>query len=113
MAVVTPPLFETVSGYYTGAHLSLPYKDLIRQGVVGTADLKVSQRGAGANMSVDVAAGVCWIQGTSDLIKQGNYRCTNDAVSNLVISAADGAHPRLDVIYATVNDSSFSGVSQN
>ena len=31
-------------------------------GINAATDLAVAQRGAGANMSVDVAAGTCWIQ---------------------------------------------------
>jgi len=64
-------------------------------GVVGGLD--VSERGAGANMSVDVATGSAVVGGTT---------YTESSVVNLVISAADVAHARKDlVIYdvATTN----------
>jgi hypothetical protein len=59
--------------------------------------LDVSERGAGVNMSVDVAAGSALIGGTT---------YTESSVVNLVISAADATHARKDlVIYdvATTN----------
>jgi len=57
--------------------------------------LAVSQRGAGANMSVDVAIGNSII-GRSD----GTYGhpSFNDAVYNQVIAAADVSNPRRDIV---------------
>ena len=51
--------------------------------------LAVSQRGAGANMSVDVAAGEARGDGT---------RRSFGSVTNLAISAADGTNPRKDLV---------------
>lgn len=49
----------------------------------------VSERGAGANMSVDVAAGIAFI----------DYVTYTEAVTvNVVISAADATNPRKDII---------------
>lgn len=110
MAVVTPPLFQTLDSVYSGADLGLPYRDLISEGVAGASDLAVAQRGAGANMSVDVAAGVAWIRG-DDSALQPVYRCYNDGTVNLAIAAADATNPRIDLVIAEVRDAGFSGVS--
>lgn len=110
MAVVTPPLFQTLDSVYSGADLGLPYRDLISEGVAGASDLAVTERGAGANMSVDVAAGVAWVRG-DDSALQPVYRCYNDGVVNLAIAAADGTNPRIDLVIAEVRDAGFSGVS--
>lgn len=110
MAAVTPPLFQTIDSVYTGASLGLPYRDWVREGVLGAGDMAVTQRGAGANMSVDVAAGVAWIQGDDSGI-QPAYRCYNDATVNLAVAAAHATNPRIDRVIAEVRDAVFSGVS--
>jgi len=51
--------------------------------------LAVSEKAAGANMSVDVALGVCFVDGTE---------YTESSVTNVVITAADGTNPRKDLI---------------
>lgn len=110
MAAVNPPLFQTVDGEYNGAHLGLPYRDWVREGVLGSGDMVVSQRGAGPNMSVDVAAGVAWVLGDSASL-QPTYRCMNDATVNLAVDAAHGSLDRVDLVAAEVRDAAFSGVS--
>lgn len=113
MTVITPPLFQTVDSVYQGRHLGIPYRDILSEGVVGSTALAVSQRGAGANMSVDVAAGVCWIAGDDNTATQPLYRCYNDGTVNLTLTTADATNPRIDRVIAEVRDSSFSGVSQD
>jgi hypothetical protein len=49
----------------------------------------VTQRGAGANMSVDVAAGTVSILGVTAIVVAGG---------NVVITAADATNPRIDLI---------------
>lgn len=110
MAVVTPPLFQTIDGAYDGASLGLPYRDLVAEGVVSSGDLAVTQRGAGANMSVDVAAGVAWVRG-DDSVSQPAYRVYNDATVNLAVDAAHASLARVDRVVAEVRDAAFSGVS--
>lgn len=69
-------------------------------GVLGAADLAVSQRAAGANMTVDVAAGRAIIAGPA-----GSYLVWSDAVENLAIAAAPSpGNSRIDVVYAEVRD---------
>lgn len=53
-----------------------------QQGVVGANDLAVSQRGAGANLSVDVSSGQAFVLG-DDITAQGLYFCWNDATVNV------------------------------
>lgn len=82
-------------------------------GVIAAGDLAVTQRGAGANMSVDVAAGGCVIEGT-EAAGQGRYLATSDAVVNVPLAAAPGAgSSRIDLVVATVRDSAFSGTDDD
>lgn len=75
-------------------------------GVGAAGDLKVTQRGAGANMSVDVAAGRGVIPGPS-----GSYVVTSDDVENLAIAAAPGAgNGRIDLVVARARDEQAMGV---
>lgn len=75
-------------------------------GVVGDGDLKVTQRGAGANMSVDVAAGRAIIPNST--ATRGNYLCRSDAVTNVAIAAAPTApNSRIDLIVARVYDTEY------
>jgi hypothetical protein len=80
------------------------------QGVLAPTDYAVSQRAAGANMSVDVAAGEALIEGdtTSD---QGRYYCRETATTNVSITAADGSNPRIDRVVLEIldNDEDSSG----
>lgn len=61
-------------------------------------------------MSVNVAAGQVWIPGQSSA-NQGMYYALNDATVNLAIAAADPSHPRIDVVYASVQDAAYAGAT--
>lgn len=74
-----------------------------------TGALQVTQRGAGANMSVDVAAGSCVIAGTS-APNQGKYLCRSTATENVIVPSPSGPGTRIDIIVATVKDSEVSGL---
>jgi hypothetical protein len=79
--------------------------------VVGVNDLKVSQRAAGANMSVDVAGGLCVIEGTESAT-QGAYVCRSDATpTNVAIAASNASLARIDLIVAKVQDAFYSGAT--
>src|SRR5436190_19962419 len=69
-------------------------------------DLKVTQRGAGANMSVDVADGGCLVTGT-EATYQGLYECDNQGVQNVVITAANVTNARFDLIVARIKDTEY------
>lgn len=81
-------------------------------GVMLAADMAVTQRAAGANMSVDVAGGRAIVAG-SEATYQGSYWVENRGVRNVTISAADGTNPRLDLIVARVRDDAYSGASND
>jgi hypothetical protein len=107
------PLFMDVDSTYSGDELGLPYRDIVREGVVGVVDgsLKVSQRAAGANLSVDIAPGACWVKGDTTPAFQPTYRCYNDAVVNKGITP-DPTNPRVVVILAQVTDEGFTGTGR-
>lgn len=65
--------------------------------------LRVTQRGAGANMSVDIASGTCIIDG-DDQAFQGSYLGQSSATVNVTIGAAPGSNSRIDLIVARVYD---------
>jgi hypothetical protein len=78
----------------------------VQAGVVGASDFMVVQRGAGANMSVDVGAGGGWVAVTTGT-RNGLPHCFNDAVANVTITAAHATLPRIDQIYLRYNDSNI------
>lgn len=105
------PLFMDISGVYSGDELGLPHRDLVSEGVVAAGDLAVTQRAAGANLSVDIAAGAAWILGDTNAMFQPNYRVTNDAVVNLGITPS-GTNPRKVLIVAQIIDEGFAGTGR-
>ena len=74
--------------------------------------LNVSQRGAGANMSVDVAIGDALVQRSDNTY---GHPAWNDAVYNQVIATADGSNPRRDIIvmYIDYGQTPSTGVANN
>jgi hypothetical protein len=82
-------------------------KTILGEGVQGRTDLRVSQRGAGADMSVDIAAGAGFVRADTGT-RNGLVHITNDAVVNAVISANGSGNPRIDRIYALVTDTNDS-----
>lgn len=80
------------------------------EGVNSRTDLKVSQRGAGANMSVDVAIGGGVITG-DDQANQGNYTVFNDAVFNLTGFTAPVSNSRYDIVGLQLNDPNAGGAA--
>lgn len=86
----------------------------IQKGIVGEVlkGLAVSQRGAGANMSVDVAIGDAVIPRSDGTY---GHPAWADAIYNQVISAADVSNPRRDIIvmYIDYSQAPSTGVSNN
>jgi hypothetical protein len=84
----------------------------LQEGAVNGADLMVTQRGAGANMSVDIAAGFAWVQidtGTNN----GLAHVTSDAVANVAVTASNGTNPRIDQLILRYNDTAIPTGSGN
>lgn len=75
----------------------------------GPTELQVTQNGT-PNMSVNVAAGRAWIDGTESAT-QGTYTFYNDGTVNLAIAAASPTNPRKDLIIARIRDAQYSGAS--
>lgn len=80
------------------------------EGVIKPAGgaLLVGPRAAGANMSVDIAAGRAVIKG-DDEANQGSYRVTSTAVENRALGAAPGSDSRIDLVVAQVRDANVTG----
>ena len=71
--------------------------------------LHVRQRGAGANMSVDILAGECAIFG-DDVSDQGAYQCTSTATENRTIPSPPGSGSRTHRVVARVRDKMHNGI---
>lgn len=74
----------------------------------GGGDLEVTERDAGANMTVDVASGRCVVAGTEQS-DQRSYLCVFDDSGNIPVTAADGSDTRIDRVVVRVRDSAVSG----
>lgn len=79
------------------------------EGVMSAAALKVSQRAAGANFTVDVATGSIVITG-DDQANQGNYLAKCTTLENIPISAAPGSNSRYDIVVVRHHDTNAGGV---
>lgn len=90
-------------------HLRGVSKGLLGQVLNG---LNVSQRAAGANMSVDVAIGDALINRSDGTY---GHPVWNDAVYNQTIATSDGSNPRRDIIvmYIDYGQTPSTGVSNN
>lgn len=82
--------------------------NLFTEGVL--SGFLVSQRAAGANMTVDVSIGYAVVYG-DDQANQGAYLFQDDAVDSVTISAAPGSNKRIDLVYARINDPNAGGPS--
>lgn len=96
--------------YYSGSELRQFAQALLSgEGVIGPSSLLVAQRGAGANFSVDIAAGQAAVLG-GDVANQGTYVCTNTAGAyNLVTPGAPGSGTRYHRVVAQVRDKTCNG----
>lgn len=109
MAIVASPEFLQTQSY-AAQRLRYQQEDFTPngEGVMGQADFRVSQRGAGANMSVDIAAGAAIVRGDS-IARQGLYHVVNDATINAAVSANASGNPRIDIVTVQCSDSTDSG----
>lgn len=112
MTLQTPLFMQAATGdtavSYSGQNYRLSLIAALCQftGVIdpiGSGGLLVSQRGAGANMSVDIAAGYAIVPG-GDISLQGSYLCISDAVLNVVVPAAPPSGTRVHRVVAQVRD---------
>jgi hypothetical protein len=82
------------------------------EGVIATTDAAVSQRAAGANMSVDVAACTGLVVKGETVSNQGKYFASWTAAKNCTLTAADGSNPRIDRIIAEIKDDDHDSSGQ-
>lgn len=99
------PLFSQ-GGVYSARVTRGLLANLLTEGVL--SGFAVSQRGAGANFSVDVTLGQAVVEG-DDETNQGNYLCVSTATENVVVSAAPGSNSRYDIVVLQVNDPTAGG----
>lgn len=109
MTILTPEYLQTKT-YSAKRDRRLQQAEVMQEGIVDFGHFKVAQRGAGANMSVDVGAGEAWVKGDTS-VEQGMYHVVNDATVNVAISAASAVNPRIDTLVLAVNDSTEIGGS--
>lgn len=103
MAEVSPPFFTQGGSYDARSDRLSSTAWLTDEGTIWPADLAVSQRGAGANMSVDVSSGFCYV--SSDVTSQAWYLCLNDAAVNKTIAVVGSAgQSRKDLVVARCYD---------
>lgn len=74
------------------------------EGVLGNGHLKVAQRAAGANMSVDVAAGSAAVSNDYTPGTGGSYHTTESATVNVAVPAAPPSGTRTHLIVEQIND---------
>jgi hypothetical protein len=108
MALWLPEFLQTQKYSAQRMRAMMATSGLLQEGIVDAGDYKVSQRGAGANMSVDIAAGEAWVKG-DDAARQGWYHVVNDGTVNLAIPAAHATLPRVDQVVLRVYDSTVIG----
>lgn len=77
-------------------------------GVCDSTHLAVTERSGTTSMSVDVAAGAAFVNGT-EATYQGMYHLEAETVTNVVIAASNATNPRRDLIVARVRDAQYSG----
>jgi hypothetical protein len=73
-----------------------------------TGSMTVVQHAAGANFSVDVAAGWAFVSG-SDVTSQGVYACWNDAVVNVATPSAPASGSRTHRLILQIQDKLENG----
>lgn len=86
-------------------------------GIITAGDLAVAQTGT-PSMNVSVGVGRCWIPGTNvgnvvggNFSSQAMYYGQNASAYTAAVTTADSVNPRIDVVYAAVQDSQYAGTT--
>ncbi|GAA3957780.1 hypothetical protein GCM10023085_45360 [Actinomadura viridis] len=117
MTLKRPLYMQAGGGDSTFSYSALDNRDLLsglmhQEGIVAPdvvyGALKVTQRAAGANFSVDIAPGRCAIVG-DDVSNQGYYMCQSTAVENLTVPSPPGTGSRTHRVVARVKDKLHNG----
>lgn len=103
MAIQNPPAYMQGRTDHSAASFrqALAALGSAEGGVNGPGSLAVSERGAGANMSVDIAPGIALVPDNQPAT--GLYSVANDAITNVAIAASDTLD-RIDIVGIRVQD---------
>lgn len=114
MALMTWPLTSDGAGAvtYTANEWRTLLTNLFTEGILGAGSFAVTQRAAGANMQLDIAAGVAVLTG-DNAAGQGRYLIRDDAADTeaVTISTANPTNPRIDRVGIQLRDPSEGGAS--
>lgn len=114
MALMTWPLTSDGAGAvtYTANEWRTLVTNLFGEGVLGAGSFEVTERAAGANMTLDIAAGVAALTG-DDAAGQGRYLIRDDAADTeaVTITTAHSTNPRIDLVGIQLNDPSEGGAA--
>lgn len=115
MALRTPEFLQTKTYSAMRDRLVLQHGGTVQAGVWDAGDFKVTQRAAGANMSVDVAVGFALVS-ANDPGNAGLYHVQNDATFNVTLqtngaawAVGSGTNPRIDRVVLLINDTTDGG----
>lgn len=115
MTLNTPIWMQATGGdpqiQYSAQQMRASLRGLVRtDGVLDLVSgaLKVTQRGAGANFSVDIAPGIGTVVG-DDVTDQGIYLAQSTAAVNLVTPGAPGSGTRVHRVVAQIRDKMHNG----
>lgn len=104
MALLVPDFLQTRSYSAERLRNAMFGPAIDGEGIIAPGSFKAKQRAAGANMSVDVAAGRALVRGDTSLA-QGLYHVVNDATVNVAVAASHATNPRIDRVVLRVFDS--------
>jgi hypothetical protein len=111
MTLRTPPSWEQNASHPAENDRLTTQALWATTGIINAASLAVTQNSP-AGMSIRVASGWAAVVGTTQP-NMGAYVAYNDATVTLTITTANPTNPRIDLICATINDSYYSGVTDN
>lgn len=111
MTLRTPPSWEQNASHPAENDRLTTQALWATTGIINDASLAVLQNSP-VGMSVRVSSGWAAIVGTTQAL-MGTYVAYNDATVVLTITTANPSNPRIDLICATINDSYYSGSTDN
>lgn len=120
MAISAVP-FVLQNGSHPAALFRQALSSLLPNGsnLVESSDFSTTQTGT-PSMAVVVNPGRAWVQGNNvtnitgtDFSTQGLYFVLNDGPVTLTIATSNPTNPRIDVVCITINDSFYSGSTNN
>jgi hypothetical protein len=111
MTLRTPPSWEQNASHPAENDRLTTQALWATTGIINATSLAVTPNSP-VGMSVRVAEGWAAVVGTTQP-DMGTYVSYNDATVVLTITTADPSNPRIDLICLTINDSYYSGVTDN